>query len=77
MQLLIQFSVKRFFCLDFQHENFFQHLSTNNPAYRGLFFVEGIDTSPNVDTPNPNPYGCFWGENLMGVERHPIRTGQL
>jgi len=56
-------------------ERFITHLSTNNPTYRGLFFVEGIDTSPNVDTPNPNPYGCFWGENLMGVERHPIRTG--
>lgn len=43
------------------------------PKFNNLFFVQGVQM--NAATDSTSRHGFFWGENLQGVKRHPIRTG--
>ncbi|GAB5029536.1 cellulase (glycosyl hydrolase family 5) subfamily protein [Nannochloropsis oceanica] len=45
----------------------------NVPGYHGLFLVEGVQNVANVDADNKTIFPAWYGGNLQGVTKHPIR----
>lgn len=54
-------------------QRFIATLGERFPEYQGLFLVEGIHMHAEGRT--PSPYKQWWGGNLFGADRYPIRTG--
>lgn len=54
-------------------QRFIATLGERFPEYQGLFLVEGIHMHAEGRT--PSPYKQWWGGNLFGADKYPIRTG--
>ncbi len=54
-------------------EQLANHILDNHSGFKGLFFVEGVSEVANVDADNKTQFPAWYGGNLQGVAKHPIK----